>query len=293
MTSGSRRKCILPALSLIAAALALFIFHSEAHAGFRDGQLGYARFRDALSEKGGSIRQLMARRGIGYPPDRIFLRIFKAERVVELWARGKGAERYTYVTSYEFCDTSGGPGPKRRAGDGQIPEGFYYIERFNPSSAYYLSLGLNYPNEHDRALGWSGGDIYIHGGCRTVGCVPLTDEKIKELYVIAAETKARGQDRIPVHIFPARLSEAGWERLREGYGGDRDLVAFWDNLRRGYEIFEKTRIVPEVEVDGGGRYAFVSDTVEASLIKYILASPPRAQPLRFRLGPILSGLKAD
>jgi murein L,D-transpeptidase YafK len=291
MTSGSGKKAPLPAL--LAAALALFILHADASAGFRDAQLGFARFRDALSEKGGSVRRLMARRGIGYPPEGIFLRIFKAERLVELWARGRGDEGYTFVTSYEFCDTSGGPGPKRRAGDGQIPEGFYHIERFNPESAYYLSLGIDYPNEHDRALGWSGGDIYIHGGCRTIGCVPLTDEKIKELYVIAAETRARGQRSIPVHIFPARFDGALYQKLREIYGGDRDLIAFWEDLRRGYEIFERTRIVPEVEVDRRGRYAFVSDTVEAALIKYILASPPRAPSLRFRLGTILSGLRAD
>ncbi len=45
-------------------------------------------------------------------------------------------------------------GPKTNAGsDYQVPEGFYYINEFNPKSSFHLSLGLNYPNASDRILG--------------------------------------------------------------------------------------------------------------------------------------------
>ena len=59
-------------------------------------------------------------------------------------------------------------GDKQVEGDGRTPEGSYIIDRRNPDSAYYLSIGISYPNEQDRAearaLGQSpGGDIFIHG----------------------------------------------------------------------------------------------------------------------------------
>ena len=47
---------------------------------------------------------------------------------------------------------SGTTGPKRAEGDYQVPEGFYYINEFNPNSKYHLSLGLNYPNASDKIL---------------------------------------------------------------------------------------------------------------------------------------------
>lgn len=287
MTLGAWKFALRPTLALLTAGLVLVaLFPGAAPAGLGDDQLVYPRVRDAVEDKGTSVRELFARRGVGFRPESVFLRVFKAERVLELWARAEGAEAYTFVKSYAFCSSSGGPGPKRREGDLQIPEGFYYIQRFNPASQYYLSLGLNYPNAHDRALGWGGGDIFIHGGCRTVGCIPLTDEKIKELYVIAAWVRAGGQERIPVHIFPARLDGEGFRRLRKRHSGDGALVAFWENLRRGFEIFEATRSVPDVEVDGRGRYVYVSDTVSAALIRYVLSSSVRGPALRFRLGAI-------
>ena len=84
---------------------------------------------------------------------------------------------------------SGTTGPKRLQGDFQVPEGFYHINEFNPNSNYHLSMGLNYPNSSDRILSDSlrpGGEIYIHGSCVSVGCIPLNDDEIEELYLIAS-----------------------------------------------------------------------------------------------------------
>ncbi len=52
--------------------------------------------------------------------------------------------------TYKVCALAGTLGPKRMEGDYQVPEGFYYINEFNPQSNYYLSLGINYPNESDK-----------------------------------------------------------------------------------------------------------------------------------------------
>lgn len=252
----------------------------EAFAGFKDEQMRFPRFSQASREKEASLRALFSRRGLRYPPEKIYLRAFKAEGVLELWAKPYGTEKYTLIKSYDVCMKSGELGPKRHAGDNQVPEGFYYIDRFNPESAYYLSLGLNYPNGHDRQHGWDGGDIFIHGACITEGCIPITDDKIKELYLIAAEVRAGGQERIPVHVFPARMDEEGFRRLVLHYKGDRELAAFWQNLKVGFDIFDKTRCVPEVGVDGEGRYVFISDTIDATLVNYVLDTAP---PIHFQL----------
>jgi murein L,D-transpeptidase YafK len=161
------------------------------------------------------------------------------------------------LKEYPFCNSSGALGPKRRQGDGQIPEGFYHIDRFNPLSNFHLSLGINYPNQADRIRGGSGdlgGDIFIHGGCVTIGCVPITDELIKEVYLIAVEAKTAGQGRIPVHIFPARMGAKGMRQLEGAASGNQELLDFWRNLKSGYDSFEQNRRLPSVTVDRQGRY---------------------------------------
>ena len=59
-------------------------------------------------------------------------------------------------------------GHKISSGDGRTPEGQYWIDRRNPRSEFFLSLGVSYPNATDvaraRARGVRpGGDIFVHG----------------------------------------------------------------------------------------------------------------------------------
>ena len=99
-----------------------------------------------------------------------------------------------------------------------------------------------------------GGDIFVHGSCVTIGCVPIGDDAIKELYVVAVEARAAGQARIPIHLFPTRLDAGGLAYLDRLPGADRALKEFWHGLRPGYDAFERDRVVPEVAVDAAGRY---------------------------------------
>ncbi|MCK4303781.1 MAG: L,D-transpeptidase family protein [Candidatus Eisenbacteria sp.] len=173
--------------------------------------------------------------------------------------QGAAGGTFRLVKIFPICAISGDPGPKRREGDGQTPEGFYYVDRFNPASKFHLALGINYPNRSDRLLGdrpTLGGDIFIHGGFVTVGCIPMTDELIKEIYVIAVAARAHGQERIPVHIFPRRLDATGLRVLEEAVGDNPPLVSFWRNLMVGYNFFETTRTLPVITVAGDGRYVF-------------------------------------
>jgi murein L,D-transpeptidase YafK len=220
-------------------------------------QRRYPRVRDAYAEKGPAMQELFKQKGLLYPPREIFIRIFKQERVLEVWVRQANNDRLNLLKEYPVCETSGQLGPKRQQGDGQIPEGFYFINGFNPVSNFHLSLRVNYPNESDRILGVRGnlgGDIFIHGDCVTIGCVPITDDGIKEVYLMAVEARSAGQTRIPVHIFPARLDEQGMWQLEKDFAGQPSLLGFWRTLKEGFDSFEKFRCVPSLRVEQDGKY---------------------------------------
>ncbi|MEJ0080656.1 MAG: L,D-transpeptidase family protein [Puia sp.] len=145
---------------------------------------------DDTLQKQFAIKQLV------WPARFIYIRSFKYDSEMEVWVKNKQNEKYKLFKTYKICALAGSLGPKRMAGDYQVPEGFYYINEFNPRSLYHLSLGLNYPNASDRMLcdlSQPGGDIYIHGSCVTTGCIPITDGQIEELYVLAAHAKDMGQ----------------------------------------------------------------------------------------------------
>jgi len=144
------------------------------------------------------------------------------------------------------------------AGDYQTPEGFYYINEFNPKSEYHLSLGLNYPNASDRMLSDStepGGDIYIHGSCVTTGCIPITDGQIEELYILAAHAKDLGEDFIPVHIFPVNFNNPrSVEYLNKYLQSFSEYGPFAKTMRNAFNYFERYREVPFVMVSAKGEY---------------------------------------
>ncbi len=227
-----------------------------ADAAFYRDQLRYPRFRVASGEKTEAVAALFAAAGLEAQPQRILIRVFKREKELELWAFNPSSETYQRIKAYPVCAVSGVLGPKRREGDLQIPEGFYHIDRFNPASNFYLSLGLNYPNESDRVLGHPrtpGSDIFIHGACVTIGCVPITDPLIKELYLICVAARANGQRKIPVHIYPARLKPENLADLIQSFP---EHAAFWENLAEGYSRFEQTRQIPSIQIDPHGKYRY-------------------------------------
>lgn len=229
---------------------------------FKRDQKRQRRVQIAYKEKQVAMEKLFAVQKLPFPPTRLLIRIFKADGQLELWSAPSDSEPYLLVKSYPVCAASGKLGPKRQEGDLQVPEGFYFIDSFNPQSNFFLSMRVNYPNQSDRILGskWDlGGLIYIHGSCVTIGCVPLTDEGIKELYLVAVEARSAGLRKIPVHIFPTRLDAEGMEKLAKLAKDSPDaekLLDFWKNLQPGYEYFETKHQLLKVTVDGKGRYIF-------------------------------------
>ncbi|MDA8693251.1 L,D-transpeptidase family protein [Saprospiraceae bacterium] len=138
--------------------------------------------------------------GLNSLPNNISILAFKEEMILEIWTEVDGQNKL--LKSYPFSATSGTIGPKLKEGDKQIPEGIYKIEYLNPNSSYYLSLKVNYPNAFDQEKAIAdgrtdiGSDIFIHGKNVTVGCIPLGDSAIEELFILASTVKDKNIDVI-------------------------------------------------------------------------------------------------
>lgn len=134
--------------------------------------------------------------------------VSKSKRRLMLYANGKLVRVYRVGLGADPVND------KIKEGDRRTPEGEFYIFTKNEQSAYYLSLGLSYPNVEDAERGLRdglinrqqyqqivnairkketppqktalGGEIYIHGNGSqrdwTWGCVALDDKDIRELF---------------------------------------------------------------------------------------------------------------
>lgn len=243
---------------IVAVLLMLSVYGVQAQQSFLENQKLFPKVGVAFREKEEALKKEFEKKGLTYPAKYIFLRSFKLDSELEVWVKNNVNDTFRLFKSYRVCTLSGKMGPKRKEGDRQVPEGFYYINDFNPNSNYHLSLGLNYPNYSDKILSdpkKPGGDIYIHGSCLTIGCIPLTDEFIEEVYIMCVNAKNAGQDFIPVHVYPVKF---GNTRSMDYLGGvsltDNSSQQFWVELKSAYDYFEKHHRLPVVLVDNKGKY---------------------------------------
>lgn len=213
---------------------------------------------DGYSKMEDSVKKQFDKQNLTWPPQEMYIRSFKYDRQLEVWVKGDSKEPYKLFKTYKVCQQSGTTGPKRVEGDYQVPEGFYYINEFNPNSNYHLSLGLNYPNASDRILSDQsrpGSAIYIHGNCVSTGCIPLTDGPIEELYFIANAVRNQGEEFIPVHVFPVRYSnKKSMEFLETAIKDNQYLQQFNNNIKEVFEYFEAKKQLPIIMVNKKGEY---------------------------------------
>lgn len=223
---------------------------------FFEQQLKFPRVQTANREKGKAVSDLLSSKNISTSSFDLFLRAFKKEQKLEVWAKNKSDDAFTLLKTYEFCATTGVLGPKRRSGDRQIPEGFYEVDLFNPQSQYLLSFRINYPNKSDLVFADKlnpGDNIFIHGHCVTIGCIPIGDENIQELYLIAAKAKSAG-GKINVHIFPTIMNDQNYKAINNEFGTDASLLAFWSWLKPGFDAFESSKKLPVISIEESGKY---------------------------------------
>lgn len=126
---------------------------------------------------------------------RVLVVAVKKSRRLEVWTQNDPDDFFQYRKSYPFTGFSGGAGPKRRSGDRQIPEGVYALAGLNPNSRQHLSVKVGYPNAVDEEFAQReertnlGGDIFIHGNNTSIGCIPIGNKNVEELFFLLAQLK--------------------------------------------------------------------------------------------------------
>jgi murein L,D-transpeptidase YafK len=201
------------------------------------------RVKEVRSRRAADVKALLEKAGLPSPVDEVYLRAFKQERQLELWA-GRRGQPLVLVKTYPFCAASGELGPKRKEGDLQVPEGLYEVPEFNPTSNFHLSMKVSYPNASDRVRSdprQPGGLIYLHGNCASIGCIAIEDEPIEEVYLVSLDAKRRP---IRFDIFPMRLTPEALEA-----NAAAPHAALWKELAPAFASFEQTKRPAKFKVD--------------------------------------------
>jgi len=224
---------------------------------FKKQQLKFNNPKIAYQEKEEIIKKLLADNQIDYASFEVFFRVIKLEQIFEVWAKDRtGNDKFKLIKTYNLCVTKN-PDTLRHI-DLLVPESFYIISKFNPDNPYFIRMETNFPNESDKKRGRTGGDVAIHGGCYSTYCTPFTDEDIKEIYIFAAEAKSKGEKNIPVHNFPFRMTDENIEKYKKDkrYSSDIKRITNWDNMKYGFQYFEKNKKLFEYTVDQKGKYLY-------------------------------------
>ena len=207
------------------------------------GEEGYQLPSKAMKELSPEMLVLLQQKNM--PKDSpILVRVFKEESELEVWKQDTTG-LYQLLKVYPICRWSGELGPKKVEGDRQAPEGFYSITPglMNPNSNYYLAINMGFPNAYDKANGYSGGFLMIHGDCSSRGCYAMTDEQIGEIYSLARESFLGGQKQFQIQAYPFRMTPTNLARHRTNPN-----MAFWKMLKEGNDHFEVTHVEPKVDV---------------------------------------------
>lgn len=213
-TSSSRARAAL-LLAALAAFAALAVWKVPLARGVAVGVYRRLRGRHTVAQRvaqyGPAARARwapwFARAGLAYPPRGLTLVALKD--TAELLVYGRDASgAWRRVRRMPVVALSGGPGPKLREGDRQVPEGLYRVESLNPDSLYHLAMRVSYPSPDDRLRAREdgraqlGGDIMIHGSDASVGCLAMGDEGIEDLFVLAVDV---GHERVRLVFAPTDL----------------------------------------------------------------------------------------
>lgn len=238
-----RKILLFLGLSAFVTALLVFIINSTNAQNLDNSDKdGAKRFVAVKKRVTPHLKELFKERELQWGSP-IFIRAFKKERQLELWV--KKGDSFVLLNSYFIAGTSGELGPKLRQGDGQIPEGFYFVtpHQMNPRSKFHLSFNIGYPNQYDRAYNRTGNFIMVHGSNVSVGCMAMTNRKIEEIYTLADAAFEGGQKFFRVHIFPFKMTATAMQQ-----NSRNSWQPFWQELKIGYQIFENSKLPPNVTV---------------------------------------------
>lgn len=200
------------------------------------------RVEKAIKSIQADLQKSLQAKGLQYGSP-IFIRIFKSTEKLEVWVQKKNS--FQLFKTYSICHFSGELGPKTKQGDNQAPEGFYAVrpDSLNPWSSYHMSFNLGYPNAYDRAQGYTGSALMVHGNCVSIGCYAMGDDNIEEIYAMAVAAFKKGQPFFRVHVFPFELDDETLNQYQ-----DHKWYAFWKDLKPGYDYFNQHKNPPNIVV---------------------------------------------
>ncbi len=206
MTSTVKRYVIALSLAGVVAFVAVALWNANVrnYVRFVAGRVaGESTVEERLNEFEGDVtgrlKPVFERSGVRWPCREIVLVGLKQERELRVYARAANDSSWTLMIKYPVLGASGTVGPKLNEGDEQVPEGIYVIESLNPNSRYHVSMRLSYPNAFDRAMAERdgrttlGGDIMIHGGSVSIGCLAVGNEAAEDLFVLTAHANPRSR----------------------------------------------------------------------------------------------------
>jgi hypothetical protein len=178
--------------------------------------------------------------GIAWTPKRLAILAFKEEKRLEVWV-ANNAGPYRRLATYPILAASGGPGPKLREGDLQVPEGFYRLTDLNPNSSFHLSIRINYPNAEDIRHAvvprdQMGGDIFLHGRSVSIGCLAIGDPAIEKVFCLAAQIPS---SRRAIYIAPRDFRSRPASSLQPESARMRDLYRRLEQRLRAFPTGEQ------------------------------------------------------
>jgi len=246
-------KIALPLLFLLTASLS-----SEELKSFRDVQRKYPRVRTASKEKDEVLRQRFKDKDLAYPPRAILLRAFKQEAQLELWAADAEDKAFVLVHEYRICTSSGTLEPKRRFGDKQVPEGFYELDWFNPqsnSSSACTSIIRMLPAASSAHIRIRVATFFFTAIAPRSAAFPSRMKGSKRFIWLAVLVHNQDHQHLPIQIFPVRLTDDGLKTLITTHATQPALIAFWGDLKQGYDLFERNHRLPRIKTRADGAYA--------------------------------------
>ncbi len=175
----------------------------------------------------------------------VFIRIYKQSNELQVWV--KQNNQFVLFKTYAICYYSGTLGTKTKTGDGQAPEGIYKVfpQQMNPYSSYHLSFNIGYPNAFDKANGYTGSHIMVHGSCVSIGCFAMTNPIIEEIWTLMEAAFIQKQSYVNVFIFPFKLTQVAIDN-----NASNASVGLWKQLLPIDKAFDQTYKIPNVTVIG-------------------------------------------
>lgn len=257
LSNLSKKILLLLALCLVGGTVAYALVSADKEQDWQQKQKATPIYQSIKKEREDYLKKLVNARGLKYPLQGMYIRVFKSLQEAELWGRDNASAPYTRILTFNIPNMTGGMGQKTVANDGYIPEGVYSIVGVDTAAPRGLALKLDWPNRSDKMRANNdslAGNIYIQGSRAEAGNISIGELQIRDLYLLMIDSWKASEGNIPVHIFPFKMNAEEMKLARKTYDKQPNDILFWEMLQPIYQKFEDTRKLPIIAIDKKGRY---------------------------------------